>query len=198
MEHLELILGIATVALLGLLLFVVLRAVGKVNRIEGELRRLAAKLEEPRPDLLTPVSRVEEQLAGLGEKLDMLDHRNRLQEIEEALKAASSREFPVVRVAEEVEPLIKEAVESLDARLRELAASLKEDRRETRTELLTRVLNDRGFRDVTVVEVTEEEGGRARVSVEARRDGMTFKGPVTIENGRVVEQKLTPSYPMFP
>jgi vacuolar-type H+-ATPase subunit I/STV1 len=193
-----LILGIATVALLGLLLFVVLRAVGKVNRIEGELRRLAAKLEEPRPDLLTPVSRVEEQLAGLGEKLDMLDHRNRLQEIEEALKAASSREFPVVRVAEEVEPLIKEAVESLDARLRELAASLKEDRRETRTELLTRVLNDRGFRDVTVVEVTEEEGGRARVSVEARRDGMTFKGPVTIENGRVVEQKLTPSYPMFP
>ena len=71
-------------------------------------------------------------------------------------------------------------------------------KQEGETNALTRVLRDRGFTEVRMVDEPVSEDGRTKVLVEARRDGMVYKGPVFIDGDQVVEQRLSPSYPMFP
>ncbi len=105
---------------------------------------------------------------------------------------------PRVRVAEEVAPLVREAVDVLSARLAALEATLAEERTETAAELVARLLAERGFSRVTFVEGPVREGDLLRAVVEARRDGMAFKGPVILEGREVLRENLRPAYPMFP
>jgi hypothetical protein len=168
----------------------------RLDRLAGlvELPERLARLEgreERRPDL----SGLEAGMAELGAKAAVLE---RLPAIEISLSQALSREPERIDLAADLRSMLAETVESLDARLRSFTASLEKQRKETQNEMLARALGDRGFTEVIVVDATDDEGGRSRLIVEARRDGMSFKGPVLIEDGRVVEQKLRPSYPMFP
>jgi len=97
-------------------------------------------------------------------------------------------------LAEAVRPLIREAVESLDGRIRSLA----ETREGSVDEAVLASLKERGFSDVVLTREATTADGRTKVIVEARRDGMTYKGPVILVGDRVIEQRLSPSYPMFP
>ncbi len=144
---------------------------------------------------LPDTSGLEAQLLTLVEKSAVLD---RLSTMEKSLETALEREPPSIDLKEQIKPMLTEVLEGLEARLRNFTASLHQDQEESRGALLRRVLGERGFFQVAVVSSTETEDGRSRVVVEAKRDGMSFKGPVLIEAGRVVEQKLRPSYPMFP
>ena len=148
-------------------------------------------LEKRLPD----ISGLEAQLSTLVERSATLD---RLETMEQSLRMALEREPASIDLKEQIRPMLIEVVESLDARLRNFTASLHQDQEESRGELLRRVLGERGFSEITVVSSAETDGGCSQVVVEAKRDGMSFKGPVLIEEGRVVEQKLRPSYPMFP
>ncbi len=148
-------------------------------------------LEKRLPD----TSGLEAQLSTLVERSEMLE---RLETMEKALHETLDREPPSIDLKAQIRPMLTEVVESLDARLRNFTASLHKDQEESMGERVRRVLGERGFSEVTVVSSADTEGGRSRVVVEAKRDGMSFKGPVLIEKGRVVEQKLRPSYPMFP
>ena len=63
-----------------------------------------------------------------------------------------------------------------------------------------RTLQQRGFESIRIVgDVAEDDSGEtSRVPVEARRDGMSFKGFVTLEDGRVGEVALKPVTEVFP
>jgi len=163
---------------------------GLSDRLRGIEERLLA-MQESLPDN----TGIEAALSSLVEKVAVLE---RLEVIEKTLDEALLREPPEVHLEEQLKPMLDEAVSELDARLKSFTASLEKDRAETRSELVTRVLGDRGFSDVSIVRTTDAEDGASRLLVEARRDGMSFKGPVLVREGRVVEQKLRPSYPMFP
>ncbi len=65
---------------------------------------------------------------------------------------------------------------------------------------LLRQLAERGFEHVHVLgELGTEEGIEpVRVPVEARRAGMSFKGYVTLEEGRLIEVALKPLTEIFP
>jgi len=65
---------------------------------------------------------------------------------------------------------------------------------------LLRALEERGFESVHILaELTGDEGHELRrVPVEARRAGMSFKGHVTVEDGRLVEVALKPLTELFP
>lgn len=67
-------------------------------------------------------------------------------------------------------------------------------------QLLLRALEARGFERVHILgEIAPEEGGDPRrVPVEASRAGMSFKGFVTVEDGRLVEVALKPLTGIFP
>jgi hypothetical protein len=60
------------------------------------------------------------------------------------------------------------------------------------------MLGEDGFGQVAVLQGPAPDGDRFRVLVEARKEGMTYKGPVFLMGTEVVEHRLTPSYPMFP
>ena len=92
----------------------------------------------------------------------------------------------------------REAVESLDGRLRDMETSIEDGKEADSEDAINRVLAERGFSEVKIIEGPESAGGRIRLTVEARRDGMTYKGPVFLDGSKVVEQRLSPSYPMFP
>lgn len=103
-----------------------------------------------------------------------------------------------LRVAEEIGPLVREAAQALHVRLDELAETVREVREESVPDQVARVLAAAGFAEVAVLSGPRPDGDRTRVLVEARREGMTFKGPVWLRGGRVVERRLSPAYPMFP
>lgn len=65
---------------------------------------------------------------------------------------------------------------------------------------LLRSLEERGFEQVRILsELVGDDGAELhRVPVEARRGGMSFKGHVTIEDGRLVEVALKPLTEIFP
>ncbi len=65
---------------------------------------------------------------------------------------------------------------------------------------LLRALEERGFESVHILgELAGDEGHELqRVPVEARRAGMSFKGHVTVEDGRLVEVALKPLTELFP
>lgn len=177
----------------------VLKALADLTARVAETSGLAdrlARIEEGLPDN----SAVEAALAKLLDQVAVLERLvpERLGVIEKSIEDALSREAPEIHIEEQLKPLLAEAVEDLDGRLKSFSASLEKDRTETRSELVTRVLGDRGFKEVVVVDTADTEDGTTRLIVEAKRDGMSFKGPVLISDGRVVEQKLRPSYPMFP
>ena len=172
-------------------------ALAALTQQVSELAALKAGLDELEGlgERLPDAAKLEAQLTTLVERSAMLD---RLESMEEKLSLALETDPASVNLEEQLKPVLGEVIESLDARLRNFTASFRNDREESRCELLRRVLGERGFTEVSVVTTTEDEDGRFRMVVEAKRDGMSFKGPVLIEAGRVVEQKLRPSYPMFP
>lgn len=136
------------------------RTASRLDRLERELRRIAAGLEE--------------------------------------LAAREPASQPVIRVGEEVEPLLREVIDVLEGRIRAVEAALSETQVESVPDAVRRALRERGFGEVAILEGPQPDGERFRVLVEARKEGMTFKGPVFLSGTNVVEQRLSPSYPMFP
>jgi hypothetical protein len=63
-----------------------------------------------------------------------------------------------------------------------------------------RTLEQRGFDSIRILsQVSEDEAGAsARIPVEAHRAGMSFKGFVTLEEGRVADVALKPVTEVFP
>ncbi|MHC4471057.1 MAG: hypothetical protein ACYTDY_08575 [Planctomycetota bacterium] len=133
--------------------------------------------------------------AEVDERLEELG--GRVEEVARLVKSLLERE-PGTSVAEELAPVLREAVDALDARINELSSAVVTRRVETVYQTVTRVLGEKGFSDVTILEEPTTDGERTRVLVNARRDGMTYKGSVHLEGASVVEQSLAPSYPMFP
>jgi hypothetical protein len=197
-----LLIGAGIVAIL-LLLALLVVLLGRLDRRLGEL---SARVPDPAlsealsglPDRVAgsvsaTVSRtMEPRLADLGARLDSLGGA-----VEELLRREPEVP-PPPRFAEEVGPLLEEAVDSLEARIREVIVSLESRRDEGVAESVERGLLERGFGEVRIVDGPSFEGERTRVVVSARREGMTYKGAVLLSGRRIVDERLSPAYPMFP
>ena len=153
-----------------------------VDRIREEVTRVV------REESGAVREELEKRISKLGEHVE---------EVARIARGLVERE-PGRPVAEELEPVLREAVESLDARIAELASAVVERRVETVSQTVTRILGEKGFTEVRIVDEPITEGARTRVLVNAKRDGMPYKGSVHLEDARVVEHRLAPSYPMFP
>jgi len=194
---------LVAVLVLGLVTFSALRANAlyrRVRELETRLTELGDQLSEDVAEKISLESRAlrEEVGSRLGSFNACVE---RMTTIETQLARAVSREPEALSaegLAEAVRPLIREAVESLEGRIRTLSEALRETGREGVEGAVMKSLAERGFVDVVLTRSATAEDGRTKVIVEARRDGMTFKGPVILDGTRVVEQRLSPSYPMFP
>jgi hypothetical protein len=154
---------------------------------------------------------ISEEVGVLQEELsarhDATD--SRLSELEiSASKALAAREDDpaleerlspmLAEVAERVEGCVRDAVAELDRRTEAAAVEVRRGSESASGSPIERVLRNRGFTDIEVIGEPKPEGDFLRVVVEARRDGMAYKGPVILSGDEVLEQRLSPSYPMFP
>jgi hypothetical protein len=186
--------GIAVVLLVAVL--VAVRGIRiRIAALESGLAGIATReMVDALPAKLAPAEDLRPELAEL---------RRSVERVQGALQALSIREAAppaVLRVGEEVEPLLREAMESLDGRLREILGTLAADRQEELgfAEVMKRGLADLGYGQVRIVAGPDWEGERILVRVEAKREGMTYKGSVYLDGNRVVEHRLSPAFPMFP
>jgi len=168
----------------------------RVRELETRLTELGRGIGEEVAEKVYVESQAlrEEVASRLGSVQACVD---RMSTIEDALQGGTGGADPK-ELADAVRPLIREAVESIDSRLRQVSESVRTADRTSPDVVVLRTLAARGFSDVVVTRETAMDGGRTKVIVEARRDGMTFKGPVILDGDTVVEQRLTPAYPMFP
>ncbi|MEN8149088.1 MAG: hypothetical protein ABFS86_04650 [Planctomycetota bacterium] len=171
----------------------------RVRELETRLTELGRGLGEEVAEKVSLESQAlrEEVANRLGAVQACVD---RLETIEGRLKETieGSGDPDPKDLADAVRPLLREAVESIDGRLRQVTESLRAPSARAPDTPLARSLAERGFSDVVVAREATMEDGRTKVIVEARRDGMTFKGPVILDGDHVVEQRLAPAYPMFP
>lgn len=195
--------GFALVVVMILLIALIVRQsrlLGRVAGLEARLpdRRLAEAVEGLPGRVVGPVGEsvsraAADAVADLSDRIDALRER-----VEEIGRREADAPPAGPRLAEEVGPLLEEAVDSLEARIRELAASLQSRRDEGIAAAIARELAGKGFADVEIVDGPAFEGERTRVVVSARREGMPFKGVVFLSGQRIVEDRLSPAWPMFP
>jgi hypothetical protein len=197
---------IAVVLLLSALLVAIV-ALGWVARREA--RRISAEVTAVRRTVeehaLRPVSfPPPPNLEPLRDELSgrLREVADRVEAVERAIGALPRPEPPPaparVRVAEEVGPLVREAMEVLEARIAEVRRDVRDRQEDGVAETIVKALRSRGFDGVVIVDGPESDGGRTRATVEARRHGMTFKGSVLMDGARVVDLGLRPATAMFP
>ena len=149
----------------------------------------------------------EEQVAALVKPLDAGDRLRTLDEQLRALKDDLSRRPKPAEVSD-LAPIV-DRLARLEVILGDLRIRIDEQR--ARTEYtehdegglpgrMRRTLEQSGFEMVhvlsDVVEGTSAE--ELRIPVEAKRGGMTYKGTVTVADGRVTEVALKPATEVFP
>lgn len=163
------------------------------------------------------VARVERGLVGLAKSDDL----ERIAQASAADARWKSLEDGLRRIGEQVaalpEPVeakdfvpLQERLEELTRAVHELRAHVDDlrsrDLSGARTTpigaggRLLRSLEERGYEDVRVLgEVRDDEPGEpARVPIEARRAGMSYKGFALLEEGRIVDLALRPVTETFP
>lgn len=160
-----------------------------LRRLESAVDRFATTIAESRPDATEAPAT---SPAELAERLDRIERM--LREISEREPSESGP----AQVAKEVQPLLRDATAAIEHQLRELHDVLASGAEQSTADLVNRALSRQGFSQVEMVSVPKSDGGRTSVAVEARRDGMTYKGTVVLDGTKVIEQQLSPSYPMFP
>jgi hypothetical protein len=178
--------------------------VGGLTAVAVALQRLKARLARidslPGPDDIRAA--VVEVAAAASD---------RTRPLEEAVRrmGESLARLPVPAEAKDLLPL-QERLELLARQVQELRLHIDELRARiagtTSVEpvapglKLLRALEERGFESVHILaELAGDEGHELqRVPVEARRAGMSFKGHVTVEDGRLVEVALKPLTELFP
>jgi hypothetical protein len=170
-----------------------------LRSLRADVRSLRDRIEENAgkeqpPDPAGPVA------DAVGERVALARDAvlERLDSVRGLVEELAGREPAVPNVAEEVEPLLGDVVDALEARVRRAVEDLEHAREGGVAEALARELREDGFREVRILAEPAYEGERTRVVVAARREGMTYKGPVYLRGSRVEEHRLSPSYPMFP
>jgi hypothetical protein len=174
---------------LALLIFLaVLRRVGRIERrLEGALR--------------------EEQVAALVRPLDAGERLRALEELLRGLRDQVAH-LPPPLAAGDLTPLA-DRIARLEVVLGDLRIRIDEQRARTAYTSddegglpgrMRRSLAQRGYEMVHVLSdvmegATSEE---LRIPVEARRAGMTFKGTVTVADGRITDVALKPANEVFP
>lgn len=149
----------------------------------------------------------EEQVAALVKPLDAGERLRALDEQLRALKDDLSRRPKPVEVAD-LAPLV-DRLARLEVILGDLRIRIDEQR--ARTEYtehdegglpgrMRRTLEQSGFEMVHVLSdvVDGSSAEELRIPVEAKRGGMTYKGTVTVADGRVTEVALKPATEVFP
>lgn len=181
-----------------LLVFLVLR---------GRLDALAAELRAARRDV-----------EGVGKGLDAIDARaaaalvevasarDRLAVDEGAEEVEGRASVPVVvDLGAQLDPLHEELgrtrreLQGLTRRVGELATELEHERARRLGETIRERFERQGFQSIRVLaDPSLLEGGDARVPLEGMKGGITYKGYVVVEDGRIVDEKMTSSYEVFP
>ena len=180
---------------------------GSMRKLETGIEALGAPRDEEvariEKTLVDEVARIEKALVVRIEALEAVVREVAARPEPETPPAPAGEDIGLA-VREALEPLslrmaqIEDALKPVGGRLAAIEGALRDGRVESVEDALVRVLEDRGFRDVVVLEGPVPDGDRSRMLVEARRDGMAYKGPVFLAGGKVVEQRLNPSFPMFP
>lgn len=154
---------------------------------------------------------LEERVLGFGQQLDHL--RRTVSEPRPAPVASNSNEArPATAIA--LDGLV-DAVDSVResqqeqaaafARLTELVERLTGEVEQGRADRLEDRIRARfaarGFSDVRILgdlAAAQEGTGQLRVPLESMKGGVTYKGFVVLEAGRIVDEKLTSSHDAFP
>jgi hypothetical protein len=172
----------------------------QVKKLETDLTELGTHLGEEVAEKIALESRAlrEEILTRLSSLDACVD---RMATIETRLTEAGEREEDAPdpeATLDALRPLIREAVETLDGRIRAVTEHLAAAPSEGAAEIVTKALVERGFSDIVVTREAVSGDGTSRLTVEAKRDGMTYKGPVLLDGTQVASVRLKPAYPMFP
>jgi hypothetical protein len=192
--------GLALIAALGATALAVVLFAWVLGRIGALGRRLDA-LQGPDGMLR------EAQVAALLRPLDMGERLRAADEQLRALREEIAR-LPKPVVASDLTPLL-DRFARLEVVLGDVRIRIDEQR--ARTEYagddegglhgrMRRSLEQRGFEMVHVLADPVDGAGtdELRIPVEARRAGMTYKGTVTVADGRVTDVALRAAHEIFP
>ncbi|MFG0317946.1 MAG: hypothetical protein ACF8XB_11780 [Planctomycetota bacterium JB042] len=94
---------------------------------------------------------------------------------------------------------MRREVQGLGRRVGELASELEVERGRRLGETIRERFERRGFQSIRLLaDPSELEASDLRVAIEGVKGGITHKGYVVVEDGRVVDEKMTSSYEAFP
>jgi len=154
---------------------------------------------------------LEDRVLGFGQQLDHL--RRTLAEPRSAPIVAPPSEVrsesavAIDQLADTVESMRESQIEqaATHARLVELVERLASDVELGRADRLEDRIRARfaarGFNEIRILgdlAAAQEGTGQLRVPLESTKGGMTYKGYVVLEAGKVVDEKLTTSHDAFP
>lgn len=110
-----------------------------------------------------------------------------------------------VDIAGQLDPLHDELgrmrgeFQGLVRRVGEIGTALESERGRRLGDTIRDRFERQGFRSIRfLTEPTELEEPESRVALEGVKGGITYKGYVVVEDGRVVDEKMTSSYEVFP
>jgi len=108
-------------------------------------------------------------------------------------------------VAARVDPIhdellgLRREVQTLVRRVGELTAEFETERNRRLEETIEERFQRKGFTSVRLLgSPSEEPVTNARIPLEGVKGGITYKGYVVIDDGRIVDEKMTSSYEVFP
>jgi len=192
-----------TLLILAITLALVWLVLQRVGRLEGRFEGLARTADVERVGAAAATSVASSLTTAADERTKPLDEGLRRVGESIARLPAPLEIKDLVPLQERLEALIR-AIDELRHHVDELRSRDPQAPAETATASpgasVLRTLQQRGFESIRIVgEVAQDDAGEpSRVPVEARRAGMSFKGFVTLEDGRVGEVALKPVTEVFP
>jgi len=141
--------------------------------------------------------------ARLGRLEDVLaEHGRGLKQLSRAIAPGSRPEAPPPI---DLEPLnsslegIRGSLDAVEEHLDSVASDLRREREVRLREMIERRFHGRGFQSIQILgDLAGGFHGAVRVTVEGQKGGVTYKGYVALEEGQIIDEKLSSSHEIFP
>ena len=144
--------------------------------------------------LRTHLLRFEGSLLALSRQLEQYCNKPAPEPLVVAAPLPVNLEPLALSVAE-----LQRSLDAVEEHLESVAGELNRDREVRLREMVERRFHGRGYQSIQILgDLADGFHGAARISIEGQKGGVTYKGHVILEEGQIVDEKMTSSHEIFP